>query len=81
MIGFDPRTGQFYSSAVHSAGAGAEFLTGTLNLIEPVVTFTPMATGAGRQPSEAFTWTLVDQDHFLWAPTDRGWRAVLTRLR
>jgi len=81
VIGFDTRTARFYSSAIHSAGAGAEFLTGTLNLVEPVVTFTPMAPTAGRQASESFTWTMVDRDHFVWAPLDRGWRAVLTRER
>src|SRR6266700_920985 len=45
VIGFDTRTARFYSTAVHS-GAGAEFLTGTLNLVEPVVTFARMAGGA-----------------------------------
>jgi len=80
VIGFDTRTARFYSTAVHS-GVGAEFLTGTLNLVEPVVTFAPMAPTAGGQASESFRWTMVDSDHFIWAPLDRGWRAVLTRER
>src|SRR6266487_1999832 len=80
VIGFDTRTARFCSTAVHS-GAGAEFLTGTLNLVQPVVTFAPMAPTAGGQASESFRWTMVDSDHFIWAPLDRGWRAVLTRER
>jgi hypothetical protein len=84
VIGFDPRTGRFYSSAVHSAGSGAEFLTGTGSLVEPVVTFSPAAPerdrDAGRASRESFTWTMVDPDHFIWAPLDRGWRAVFTRV-
>ncbi|HEY3222094.1 MAG TPA: DUF1579 family protein [Gemmatimonadales bacterium] len=79
VLGFDTRTGRFYSTAMHSGGAGAEFLTGTMNLLEPVVTFAPMAPTAGQQASESFKWTMVDPDHFIWAPLDRGWRAVLTR--
>jgi len=68
MIGFDSRTGQFYSTAVDSAGTGAELLTGTLDMAEPVITF-----------GGAFVLRMVDQDHFTWSPLDRGWRAVLTR--
>jgi hypothetical protein len=30
---------------------------------------------------EAFTLTVIDPDHFTWAPLDRGWRAVFTRER
>ena len=86
LLGFDPRSGRFYSSSVDSAGSGAEFLTGTLSPQEPLVTFTPIAPPpappASSQPAmESFSWTMVDQDHFTWAPLDRGWRAVLTRER
>jgi uncharacterized protein DUF1579 len=68
MIGFDSRTGQFYSTSVDSAGSGAQMLTGTIDLAEPVITF-----------NGAFALRMVDQDHFIWSPLDRGWRAVLTR--
>lgn len=88
VLGFDPRTGQFYSSAVYSEGAGVEILTGTLNLAEPLVTFSPVGPppgGAAPQPArrlmESFSLTLIDPDHFTWAPLDRGWRAVFTRER
>lgn len=83
IIGFDPRTGRFYSSAINSEGTGPELLTGTLSTNEPLVTFTPVtpATNAGRRLMESFTLTLIDPDHFTWAPLDRGWRAVFTRER
>ena len=79
LLGFDPRSGRFYSSTVDSAGSGAEFLTGTLSTQEPLVTFIPIAPASGQRPMESFSWAMVDQDHFTWAPLDRGWRAVLTR--
>ena len=88
VLGFDPRSGEFYSSAVYSEGSGVELLSGTLNLAEPLVTFTPVsAPPGGSAPSsarrlvESFTLTLIDQDHFTWAPLDRSWRAVFTRER
>lgn len=79
LLGFDPRSGRFYSSMVDSTGPGAEFLTGTLSPREPLVTFIPIVPASGQKTTESFTWTMVDQDHFIWAPLDRGWRAVLTR--
>ena len=75
MIGFDSRTGGFYSTSVDSAGPGAQLLTGTLDLAEPLITFSPAAGTAGA----SFALRMVDQDHFIWSPLDRGWRAVLTR--
>jgi hypothetical protein len=75
MIGFDARTGRFYSTAVDSTGSGAELLTGTLDLAEPLITFSPAAQPTGA----SFALRMVDSDHFTWAPLDRGWRAVLTR--
>lgn len=90
VLGFDPRSGQFYSSAVHSDGSGVEILTGTLNLAEPLIAFAPPSVtappgGAAPQPArrlmESFSLTLIDPDHFTWAPLDRGWRAVFTRER
>jgi len=77
MIGFDSRTGQFYSTAVDSAGTGAELLTGTLDVAEPLIIFGP----AAASPGAAFVLRMIDQDHFTWSPLDRGWRAVLTRER
>jgi len=77
MIGFDSRTGRFYSTAVDSAGTGAELLTGTLDVAEPLIMFSPAAASPGGD----FVLRMVDQDHFTWAPLDRGWRAVLTRER
>jgi hypothetical protein len=79
LLGFDARTGRFYSSTVDSAGSGAEFLTGTVSLSEPLVTFVPVAAASEKDAAGSFTWTMVDQDHFTWAPLDRGWRAVFTR--
>jgi hypothetical protein len=83
IIGFDPRTGRFYSSAVHSEGTGTELLTGTLNPSEPLVSFAPVvpAPNASRRLMESFTLTMIDPDHFTWVPLDRGWRAVFTRER
>jgi hypothetical protein len=75
MIGVDSRTGQFYSTAVDSTGSGVEFLTGTLDLAEPLITFGPAAPSA----NVSFILRMIDADHFTWAPLDRGWRAVLTR--
>ena len=84
IIGFDPRSERFFASAVYSATAAPEFMTGTLDAAEPLVTF--QAIGAvesdstlGPQPPQALALNLVDQDHFTLAPLDRGWRAVFTR--
>ncbi len=81
IIGFDARNGRFYGSSVSSAGSGAEFLTGTMDPAEPLVTFSPVAPspGPGRTLMESFTLSMLDPDHFTWAPLDRGWRAVFTR--
>jgi len=78
-IGFDARTGRFYSTAVYSGGSGAELLTGTLDRAEPLVTFSPAAPAAPAPGAGSFTLRMVDPDHFLWAPLDRSWRALLTR--
>jgi len=85
VIGFDSRTGAFYSTAVHSSGSGAELLTGTLDMAEPLITFSPLAPSRGAasdgRAMEFFILRMIDADHFTWAPLDRGWRAVLTRER
>ena len=75
-IGFDSHTGRFFSTGVYSDGSGTELLTGTLDRAEPLVTFSPAAPSPG---AGSFTLRMVDPDHFLWAPLDHGWRAVLTR--
>ena len=87
MVGFDPRTGQFYSTAVQSSGPGIELLTGSMDLAEPLIVFTPTTRSAdaeadaARRHMESFTLRVIDADHFTWAPLDRGWRAVFTRER
>ena len=77
IVGFDPRTGEFYSTAVHSSGPGIELLTGSMDLAEPLVLFTPTS----RSKDASYTLRVIDADHFTWAPVDRGWRAVFTRER
>lgn len=84
IVGFDSRTGQFYSTAVHSSGPGIELLTGSMDLAEPLILFTPTARAGGdanQLRMESFTLRVIDVDHFMWAPADRGWRAVFTRER
>jgi hypothetical protein len=77
IVGFDPRTGEFYSTTVNSSGPGIELLTGSMDLSEPLVLFTPSA----RSKDASYTLRVIDADHFTWVPLDRGWRAVFTRER
>lgn len=83
IIGFDPGSGRFFSTAVYSAGSAPEFLTGTLDGAEPLVTFTPIATSpdstAGEPAMHSFNLTMLDHDHFRVAALDHGWRGVFTR--
>src|SRR6185437_9083052 len=81
VLGFDPRVGRFYSSAVYSDGSGVQLLSGTPSSAEPLITFRPLTPAAqADQPlMESFTLTVIDPDHFTWVPLDRGWRAVFTR--
>lgn len=83
MMGFDPETGLFYSTAVYSSGPGVELLTGSMDLAEPVITFTPTdrprAPDATGRPMASFVLRVIDADHFTWGPLDRSWRAVFTR--
>lgn len=81
ILGFDPRVGRFYSSAVYSDGPSVQLLTGTPSPAEPLIAFTPLTppAGADRRLMESFTLTVIDPDHFTWVPLDRGWRAVFTR--
>jgi Protein of unknown function (DUF1579) len=75
MLGFDPKSGRFFSSSVSSAGSGAELMTGSLDSAEPLLTFRPVADAN----DQAFAITLLDEDHFRSAALDHSWRAVFTR--
>jgi hypothetical protein len=77
IVGFDPRTGEFYSTTVNSSGPGIELLAGSMDLSEPLVLFTP----SSKARDASYTLRVIDADHFMWAPLDRGWRAVFTRDR
>src|SRR5437879_4954128 len=83
VLGFDPGSDRFFSSAVYSAGAAPEFMTGTLDAAEPLVTFssilTAPAASAGQPVVPASIMTMLDQNHFAWTARDRAWRAVFTR--
>ena len=83
VLGFDPGTDRFFSSAVYSAGAAPEFLTGTLDAAEPLVTFSSMlpapTAGPGQPVGPASIMTMLDQNHFAWTARDRAWRAMFTR--
>jgi hypothetical protein len=75
IIGFDLKSGRFFSSAVSSAGPAPEFMAGTLDSAEPLVTFRPLADST----DQAFAIALLDADHFRSAALDHSWRAVFTR--
>jgi hypothetical protein len=77
IIGFDPGSGRFFSSSVSSAGPAPEFMMGTLDSAEPLITFRSVADSAGQ----AFALTMLDDDHFRSAALDHSWRAVFTRQR
>jgi len=83
VLGFDPGSDRFFSSAVYSAGAAPEFLTGTLDAAEPLVTFSSMLpappAGPGQPVGPASIMTMLDQNHFAWTARDRAWRAMFTR--
>src|SRR5205814_8280179 len=83
VLGFDPGTDRFFSSAVYSAGAAPEFLTGTLDAAEPLVTFSSMlpapTAGPGQPVGPASIMTMLDQNHFAWTARDPAWRAMFTR--
>jgi len=77
VVGLDEKSGRFFTAGVYSAGSTPEFMTGTLDDAQPLVTFTPLPFGpdAGR----GFTLNVIDADHFTVAALDRAWRAVFTR--
>lgn len=82
IIGFDPGTDRFYSVAIYSAGYALEFMWGTMDSTEPLITFRPSSFAPSDSlpvlDSSAALQTL-DQDHFTWVALNRGWRAVFTR--
>jgi len=83
VLGFDPGSDRFFSSAVYSAGAAPEFMTGTLDAAEPLVTFssilTAPAAGPGQQLVQSSIMNMLDQNHFAWTARDHAWRAMFTR--
>src|SRR5437879_1435651 len=83
VLGFDPGSDRFFSSAVYSTGAAPEFMTGTLDAAEPLVTFSSMLTAPVASPGQplvpASIMNMLDQNHFAWTARDRAWRAVFTR--
>ena len=83
VLGFDPGSDRFFSSAVYSAGAAPEFMTGSLDAAEPVVAFnsilTAPAAGPGQQLVQSSIMNMLDQNHFAWTARDHAWRAIFTR--
>jgi hypothetical protein len=78
IVGFDPSSDRFFWSAIYSAGATPELLTGVLDDAQPTIAFRPVA---GVDSAAAATLTVVDDDHFTWVAPDRTWRAVFARQR
>lgn len=76
LMGFDPTTGRFFSTAVSSAGPSPELLSGTLDDAEPTITLSPLS---GAPAGAASSLTVLDRDHFSWVAPNRQWRAVFTR--
>ena len=76
VLGFDEKSGRFFSSGIYSGGSTPEFMTGTLDDGQPLVTFTPLPFGPD---AKGFALNLIDTDHFTVATLDRAWRAVFTR--
>ena len=81
IVGFDPSSDRFFWSAVYSAGAAPELLTGVLDDAQPTVAFRPVAGDDPAAAAAPATLALVDDDHFTWVAPDRAWRAVFTRQR
>jgi hypothetical protein len=81
VVGLDEKSARFFSSGVYSSGSTPEFLMGTMDDGEPLVTFTPLPfmPDVGRMPGQAFALSVLDTDHFTVVALDRAWRAVFTR--
>ena len=76
VVGFDEKSGRFFSSGIYSGGSTPEFMTGTLDDGQPLVTFTPLPFGPD---AKAFALNVIDTDHFTVVALDHAWRAVFTR--
>ena len=85
IMGFDSRSERFFSTAVFNAGSGAELMTGTLDLADGRITFTPidLASPPDSNPAEqvarSSALSMLDANHFSWVALDRAWRALFTR--
>jgi len=82
LVGFDPSSDRFFSTAVYNVGSAPELLTGILDDAQPSITFYPISIspGAGEPPPPpSSTLAVLDHDHFAWTAQDRAWRAVFTR--
>jgi len=82
LVGFDPSSDRFFSTAVYNVGSAPELMTGILDDAQPSITFSaiPISPAAGELPPvPSSTLAVVDHDHFTWTAQDRGWRAVFTR--
>jgi len=84
LVGFDPSSDRFFSTAVYNVGSAPELMTGILDDAQPSITFSAISIspGAGEPPPPppaASTLAVVDRDHFTWTAQDREWRAVFTR--
>jgi hypothetical protein len=82
LVGFDPSSDRFFSTAVYNVGSAPELLTGILDDAQPSITFYALSIspGAGEPPpGPSATLAVLDHDHFTWTAQDRTWRAVFTR--
>jgi len=82
LVGFDPSSDRFFSTAVYNVGSAPELLTGILDDAQPSITFyaISISPAAGDPlPLPFSTLAVLDHDHFTWTAQDRGWRAVFTR--
>src|SRR5437867_6905717 len=67
LVGFDPSSDRFFSTAVYNVGSAPELMTGILDDAQPSITFSaiPISPAAGELPSvPASTLAVVDHDHF-----------------
>jgi len=84
LVGFDPSSDRFFSTAVYNVGSAPELMTGIPDDAQPSITFYAIAVSTGAdesQPPPSSTLAVVDHDHFTWTAQDRAWRAVFTRQR
>jgi hypothetical protein len=83
FMGFDPRSQRFFSTAVVSAGSGAELMTGVLDPAQPLIAFSTLALApdadSTAQVGQSSALSMLDANHFSWVALDRSWRALFTR--